>query len=395
MPQTKEETRAAPKAKRSGGMSPAEVIDFIQKKLPTQVREALVRRLMMDHVEPLRQRLESALEHLDPDTAIVGGAPLPTVAQIMDWFYPGCPESVAFLFIRTCQTYGLSPYRRQITLMRRRKNIAARGEAKKYVDTWPMVIDYRVYIAYAKRDPRYDYFKAELIYPGNDKSKKPTGAWIKIYMNGKTDPFYWEVDAKEVEQQGDMWKDGSSGGMRKHMLLKTVIKQGHELFAPEYLAGLSSVDSGVLDMAGRTADEVARILDPPPGDMVHRTPDTSFFDGQPGDPKVEDKKAREATEPAEEETPITRSLKERIKDLIDAEEIASNHYRGLRETATKVLQEDPDKAGLLKWIAQLERAIDYQRGQKEKVDSDPASDHPQDSDPQQSGEKTDDADLPF
>jgi hypothetical protein len=394
MKTAKEEPRAAPAAKRSGGMSPAEVIDFIQKKLPGEVREALVRRLMMDHIEPLRQKLETALDHLDPESPIVGGAPLPTIAQIMDWFYPGCPESVAFLFIRTCQTYGLSPYRRQIKLIAKRKNIAERGQPKEYVQTWPMVIDYRVYISYAKKDPRYDYFKAELIYPGNDKTKKPTGAWIKIYMKGKTEPFYWEVDAKEVEQQGDMWKEGSSGGMRKHMLLKTVIKQGHELFTPEHLAGLSSVDSGVLDMAGRSADEVDQILDPPPQKRVAPPVNAEFFDGQPGGSKEEPTKPEEATEPAEE-TEVTRSLKQRIKDLVEASEISSEQYRGLRETASKAVQEDPDKATLLKWIGQLERAVNYQREQKAKTDSDSASDHPRDSDPKQSGETVGEGDLPF
>jgi phage recombination protein Bet len=139
-------------------------------------------------------------------------------------------ETQVDLCIKTAQSFGLNPLKREIHFVPReiRKNINGQWQKTGEYDV-TVIIGYETYLKRAEATGRLDGWETKIEPAGND-----TKCTITIHKKGWAQPFSHEVFLTEARQDNSpVWKQ-----MPKFQLKKVAISQGFRLAFPEEMAGL-------------------------------------------------------------------------------------------------------------------------------------------------------------
>jgi len=309
-------------------------------------------KVLEEKVDKLSKQIEALSKNLPAIRQEVPVAlKLPTVQELKDNLCPGISDGDAFIFLETAKAHGLNPFKKEIHLM---PFWDPDSKKKRY----SAVVDYHVFLARARLNPTYLYFEAGLRMP-EDGTKKPDGAWCKIYdekfgkdKDGNPNFFYHEIDASEYDKQQATWKS-----KRNTMLKKTAIRQAHNLCYPE-LAGLPEPKMEIIDASGMVLEEEQNNTK----SSIPKTPDKGFFTGKSSD-------AEETPSPQDKR----KALKPQIKSLgklVEHQDIPTD----IGNELAKVLdahnngEEEMTAGEASEWIRKAQRGIlEAKKAKQEKL----------------------------
>lgn len=143
----------------------------------TKMKEEMRQQLLETEIEPLKEKINTALETVQLKAVVKPDFVAPTEKQVMQWIAPGCKdEKILTLFIATCEHLQLDPIKKEIYLY----------EQGKGTGQWVIKVDYKVPLATAQRDMDYLHFKSWVEYLSEKVSDKLNplsikGAYCRIY----------------------------------------------------------------------------------------------------------------------------------------------------------------------------------------------------------------------
>ncbi|MCK5127964.1 MAG: phage recombination protein Bet [candidate division Zixibacteria bacterium] len=147
-----------------------------------------------------------------------------TAETIKKYICPNATDQEIELFKNQCQMFQLSPFKREIYLI-------------KY-GSYPadVVVGYQVYLKRAERSKQWDGMESGV--KGSLKKRDLVG-WVKVYRKDWKRPLYHEVDFEEYAKRR---KDGSLtqfwAKMPKTMIKKVAVSQGYRLTFPDEMGDL-------------------------------------------------------------------------------------------------------------------------------------------------------------
>jgi len=242
------------------------------------------------------------------------------------------------LFKNQCQMFQLSPFKREIYLI-------------KY-GTYPadIVVGYQVYLKRAERSKQWDGMESGT--KGSLKKKDLIG-WVKVYRKDWKRPLYHEVDFEEYAKRK---KDGSLTKfwekMPKTMIRKVAVSQGYRLTFPDEMGDLPYI-----------VEEIEHVREQELPDASER------FTEENEDSKEVEKKADEKAEKAHisnyQVTEISR-LETKLVDKfnVSPEFLVNRCYTEFKDKK----QEEYSLTEADKWISILTKLLNTEIGQVKKAD---------------------------
>lgn len=209
----------------------------------TKMKNEMRQQLLETEIEPLKEKLNLALETVQLKAVVKPDFVAPTTEQVMQWIAPGCTDKkMLTLFVATCQHLQLDPIKKEIYLY-------------EHAGNWIIKVDYKVPVAIAQRDSDYLHFKSWVEYLPEKITDKLNpqsikGAWCRLYKRSwvklavqANNP---ELAYKEHYVPWDTWrrvkKDGNLFGTwneKGHFYIeKTAIDHCFRLVYSELCGGL-------------------------------------------------------------------------------------------------------------------------------------------------------------
>lgn len=325
------------KSKTANHNKPEEKV-MISATALAEMKEEIRSQLMEREIEPLKQRLLTAIETVHQPTTnglgIMKFEP-PTKEQVMNLIAPGCKdEKMISLFIETCKHLRLDPIKREIYLYSQGKDTDGK-------EAWIIKVDYKVPVAIAQRDTDYLHFKSWVEYDEKMKDPKtnPSGikgaycriykrSWVKLaHETGNPELAYKEHYVpwntwKRIKKDGDLFKTWDEKG---HFYIeKTAIDHCFRLVYSELLGSLPpSAGYEIVDEEMQTV-EAEVIKDHKEGEYQKEKPkvDGAFFDGIPDSEVLTEQIT--ALEKLFENPKLPQEMTIELRDILDKHESEEN-----------------------------------------------------------------------
>ena len=221
-----------------------------------------------------------------------------SVAYVRSQFCPQATPAEAFSFISVCRSHKLNPILREAYLVKYASNMPAQ-----------VVLSYTVWVQRAASDPSYEGYEAgiavldkegNIVYRKGGialPSEQLLGGWCEVQVKNRN-PVRVEVALTEYDQGNTQWKRKPAT-----MIIKTAIKQSHQMAFPSLFQGLDMGDSDGDGEPLVIIDSDYNVIDEPPRSANNNVASNQNNNVREPEP-----------EPEHEKWPIPERLSQRVSD---------------------------------------------------------------------------------